>query len=226
MIRTIACICLYLAAASELGLAQSVTQINMDSGSFQMMNQASSFLTAGPAGDGNGAVLQLGYYTGATDPSNNFTGTWVPLTGLGSANTDYNTTSIGDKNSDTGNTDGTFVLQLFFGNAGSSMNLPVSTNQILSIRFYNGTTLANSTFYNAVSSDDWKWQTPAAAPNSPVITISLDKQNIEWESIVRLGQAGSTAFHTTISAIPEPSTYALFGLGAFGMMVLRRRIKK
>jgi len=32
-------------------------------------------------------------------------------------------------------------------------------------------------------------------------------------------------FKTTI-AIPEPSTYALIGLGAMGMMALRRRIKR
>src|SRR6266550_8052684 len=170
MIRHVAYTSICLAVASGLALAQNIEQVNMDSGSHQLMDQGSTFLSAGPAGDGNGDVIQLGYYTGATNSSSNFTGNWVPLTGQGSGNTDYNQTSIGDRNSDTGNTDGTFSLQLFFGNANSSANLP-AVGTILSIRFYNATTLANSTFYNAVSNDAWVWQTPNSVPQQPVIVI-------------------------------------------------------
>src|SRR4051812_8392617 len=88
MIKTIAYTCICLVAASEVALSQNSTQVNFDSGSKTVMNQANTALTAGPVGDGNGAVLQLGYFTGATDVNNNFTGTWVPLSGQGSANTD------------------------------------------------------------------------------------------------------------------------------------------
>src|SRR5438132_13686886 len=114
MIRNIAYTCLCLAAASQLALAQSNTTVNMDSGSQLVCDQNTSAMnavTAGPLGDGNGDVIQLGYYNGAINGSNNFTGSWVPLTGQGSANTAtvpasteaYNQTSIGDRNSDTGN---------------------------------------------------------------------------------------------------------------------------
>jgi hypothetical protein len=235
MNKIIPYMCVCLAASSELGLAQVNTQVNMDSGGQTVADQNNTTLTAGPAGDGNGAVLQLGYYTGATNSNSNFAGNWVPLTGQGSANTaivlasappeQYNQTSIGDRNSDTANTDGTFSLQLLFGTyPGSSSDLPAA-GTILSIRFYNGSTVANSTFFNTVSNDAWLWYGPAPVPQYPVISISLDNSNLEWESVERLGQEGNSAFHTTI-AMPEPTTYALLGFGALGMMVLCRQTKK
>ena len=230
MIRPIACICLCLVAASGIASAQTFTTINTDSGNALVFDQntaASNPLTAGPIGDGNGDVIQLGYYTGATSAGNNFTGTWVPLTGQGSANTAFNTTSIGDRNTDTGNTNGTFSLQLNFGvDSTSNQSLPAS-GTILSIRFYNGTTLANSSFYNTVSDNAWVWASPAAPPNNPVIVMELDTSDAAqiWESIVKFGQASNTAFHTTIP-IPEPSTYALLGVGALSLLRLRRRLKR
>ncbi len=142
----------------------------------------------------------------------------------GSTGETYNQTSIGDTTLNTGNTDGTFVLQLLFGNdAGSSQNLP-SAGTILSIRFYNGTTLAGSTFFNTVSNNNWIWQTPAAPPTNPVIAISFDNAGLLWEGGV------NSAFHTTIpfAAVPEASTYAstLLGLAGFGLAAIRRRLKK
>jgi len=230
--KTIASIAIYLTAACGFALAQSSTQVNIDSGSFQVMNQGSSFLTAGPAGDGNGAVLQLGYYSGATSGSSNFVGTWTPLTGQGSANTDiilgstaqYNQSSIGDKNTDTGNTDGTFSIQFFFGsNAANSMNLPPA-GTILSIRFYNNTTLASSSFYNAVSNDTWVWANPAFPPST--VVMSLDNAGLEWQSIA-MGQAATTAFHTSIAIpIPEPSTMVLLGMALSALPVIYRRKRK
>ena len=211
------------------------TTVNFDSGDFQILDQntaATNPLTAGAAGDGNGAIIQLGYFSGA-----NFTGTFTPLSGQGSANTAivpgssppemYNQTSIGDRSAFFAGA-GTFSLQLSFTltDSTSNNNLPAAGTQ-LAIRFYNGTTLANSSFFNTVSSTSatWLWQ----APNTPpaLVEISLNDPGLVWESIVRAGQSANTAFHTTIP-IPEPSTIALLGfaLAAAPVVYIRRRLKK
>lgn len=199
-------------------------------------------LSAGTALDGDGAVLQLGYYDGATT-GNNFLGNWVPLSGEGSLNTavvpgsndlePYNKTSIGDVSSSfigSGfNGTGAFGLSLNFvvGNASSGNNLPNSTTIPLAIRFYNASTIGTSTYYNVVSDDSWTWKAPT--PTSSNVTISLDdvNPNLEWLSIVQ-GQAANTAFHTTIplTAVPEPGTVAAGVLAAatmIGAAVSRRR---
>ena len=223
--------CLTLAVGAVHG---QTTTVNFDSGDFQILDQntaATNPLTAGPAGDGNGAILQLGYFTGA-----NFTGTFVPLSGQGSANTAivpgssppemYNQTSIGDRGAFFAGP-GTFSLQLSFTSTDptSNNNLPASGTP-LAIRFYNGTTLASSTFFNTVSSTSttWQWQSPNTPP--ALVEISLNDPGLLWESVVRAGQASNTAFHTTIP-IPEPSTIALIGFALVGapIVYLRRRLK-
>jgi hypothetical protein len=226
--RKIAVIGVCLSALSLTCVRGDQTTVSFDSGSQIVFDQGSTPLSGGTTADGDGFVLQLGYFTGA-----NFTGTFIPLSGEGSANTgiipgsvpaeQYNKTSIGDLNVN-GAGNGTFALSLDFiaGDLLTGNNLPANGTQ-LAIRFYNGTTMASSTFYNTVTDSLWVWKSPATPPAS--VTLSLNDASLVWESIVR-GQAASTAFHTTISAIPEPSTYALMCLGALGMMVLRRRVKK
>lgn len=204
--------------------AQDTTTVSFDSGTQTVYNEntgATIALTGGTTADGNGAVLQLGYFDGAT-AANNFLGNWVPLTGETSLNTAYNTTSIGDLNAN-GAGDGTFALSLNFvlGSATTGNSLPASNTVPLSIRFYNGTTLAGSTFYNIVSDDLWLWKIPTT-PAANVV-LSLDDLGLEWYSIF-LGGAANTAFHTTI-LIPEPSTVALIGLGIGLIPLLRRRAK-
>jgi hypothetical protein len=225
-------------AATLHGLRADSTSVNFDSGDFQILNQntgASIALTGGTTNDGDGAVLQLGYFTGAT-AANNFAGTWVALSGEGSLNTaivpgsvppeGYNKTSIGDRNAFFAG-DGTFALSLTFtaGDAASGNSLPPA-GTILSIRFYNATTIASSSFYNIVSNDTWVWQAPV--PQGVNIPISLNDPGLEWLSIAQ-GGAANTAFHTTIpTAIPEPSTLACLLFGGAGTLALgkiRRRFK-
>jgi hypothetical protein len=206
----------------------------LNSGDQSVLDQNSSPLAAGPSGDGNGAVLQLGYYTGGS-ASNNFLGTWVPLSGETSLNTatipgsappeQYNQTSIGDLTVSFAGP-ATFAMQLSFRPADptSGNNLPSSTTIPLALRFYNNTTIASSTYYNVVSDDTWMWQPPAVPPST--VNISLNDPGLEWLSIAQ-GQAANTAFRTTIplSQVPEPGTIAAgcASAGALLVAAIRRR---
>ncbi len=225
-----------LTIAANVSRASLTTQVTFDSGSQTVFSlNGVTPLTAGVGSvNGDGAVLQLGYYSAAT-AANNFLGTWVPLTGEGSANTGgstdsaggttFNHTSIGDAVNDGGAGAGQFALSLKFdaGVANTSNNLPLSTAIPLSIRIYNGTSIASSTHFNAVSRDSWLWQLPAEpAPFPPTIAISLDQSGLEWQSISVSGQPGSTAFTTSI-AVPEPSSMLLAGLGLASLVARRRR---
>ena len=202
--------------------AQALTTVNLSSGGQRLYSSATftaaNLLTAGnTATTGDGAVLQLGYFSTATT-ANNFSGTFIPLSGQTSLNTAYSNTSIGD-NAASGAGAGQFVLSLSFttGSLTTGNSLPAAGTP-LSVRFFNNTTLATSTFFNAVSNDIWLWQTPAAAPNSPIVAITLNDAGLEF-----LGGA-SSAFYTSQAVVPEPSSFAFAGLGTAGLLwMLKRR---
>jgi hypothetical protein len=240
MVKKIVIISVCLTGLFQFVQAQNQTTVGFDSGSQTIFNQASTPLTAGTAADGDGAVLQLGYYDGASI-ANNFLGNWVPLSGEGSLNTaiiagsspageTYNHTSIGDLSSAGAGANGIFALSLVFvvGDPASGNSLPGSTTIPLSIRFYNGTTIASSTFFNVVSDDLWLWKAPQPSNVPNNVAITLDQAGLEWLSIAQGGAAG-TAFHTTLpTAIPEPSTLACLLLGGAGTLAIgkmRRRFK-
>jgi PEP-CTERM motif len=234
MVKRIGIISLCLVAAFQVVRADTTT-VSFDSGDFMIFDNPALHggsdvaLSGGTTADGNGDVLQLGYFTGP-----NFSGTFVPLSGETSLNNatisgsspaePYNKTSIGDLNTN-GAGDGTFALSLDFvsGNANSGNSLPSAGTQ-LALRFYNNTTIASSSFYNTVTDASWLWTAPATPPS--FVTISLNDSPLIWESIAAKGQAAGTAFHTTIAAIPEPSTIALLGLSLIGVPLARRRFKK
>ena len=221
MVKKIAITCLCLVAAFQVSRADQIT-VDIDSGSSSLFNSGSTLLTAGSAVvNGDGAVLQLGYFTGA-----NFTGTWTPLTGQGGANSAWNTTSIGDYVIEGGVAGKFFIPGLTFvaGSGTSGNSLPINGKQ-LALRFYDGTSIATSTFYNTVMAPSWKWKDPASPP-SVNVTMSLADPGLVWESIFAQGQATTTAFHTSILiAIPEPSSLALIGMALAGapLAYLRRR---
>lgn len=204
---------------SSLSLHAVTTVVSFDSGSVLVGNNAGSPLSAGAAADGNGTVIQLGYFTGAS-AANNFAGTWVPLTGAGSNNTQYNSTSIGDY-AVTADGNGTYGMTVTFDPAvaGRNMDLPAGTTIPLAIRFYDATTVDGSSFYNTVSHDSWLWKVPGpSSPTPPTINMSLDQPGLEWEG------GGGSALRTTIAAaVPEPSRMLLALVGVFGLALRRRR---
>jgi hypothetical protein len=201
---------LCLAVLAPAGLFASTSQLNLNSGSLTLNN--SNTTTPLAIGD----VLQFGYYTGATNSSTLFSGTWVPLTGFGGGNSAFTNIAIGYASTN-GAGPGTFAFALTFtnGSSTSGVNLP-SAGQIMSILFYNGTTLANSTYYGAASDVSWTWLAPASVP--PVMAFSFDDTGIKWlDNSVNTNN--STAYTGTLLAVPEPSFIMLFALGT-GLLVL------
>lgn len=169
-----------------------------------LQNQSSIPLSAGSTADGDGALLEFGFYSlaSASDP---FSGIWNPLTGPNSVSLII--TTIGDQ----AHPDGRFGMSYYLD--PTSVGL-LQDGTPLAIRFYNSTTRANSTFFNTVSNTagSWNW-------NSSAFQINILIGNLPgtvWE-----GGTGS-AFRTTI-AVPEPSALILVGCGATIWAGRRRR---
>jgi hypothetical protein len=206
-------------ALPAAAFAAAQVQVNFDSGTQTVLNQSGFALTPGSASDGNGAVLELGYYDGAS-VGNNFAGVWHALTGASSLNTGgdtgsglaFNTTSIGDIGGGAApEGSGIFAFSLVFDDtvSGTFNDLPSATTFPLAIRFYDSTAIAGSSFFNVVSNDAWLWKLPATpSPLPPTINMSLDDAGLEWQSIAGAGQSATTAFHTSLP-VPEPSAFLL-----------------
>jgi hypothetical protein len=167
-------------------------------------------LTTGPKENpGNGAVIQIGYYSLATsaDP---FAGDWVVLVGPG---TSVEAANIGE------------VLGSFYVNSGHFGGTATFSTAVpgepapstpLAIRFYDGTSIDSSIYYNAVSMDDWRWRRPRGADTTVNMTIrGAGIPGLVWEG------GESSAYRTTI-AVPEAST-GIFILVAGSAMLGRRK---
>lgn len=184
-----------------------------------LKDNTGAVLSAGTSANGDGMAVQIGYYSTAT-VGNNFSGTWIPLTGQNSVNSAYLSASIGDEGTAGGIPDGEFYsgdqLELIEGSATRG-NFPSSTTIPLSLRFYNAALVSNATRYNTVSDDLWLWKTPgSSSPLATQVIMTLADLGLEWE-----GGAGSE-FKTTL-VIPEPTSAFLLALGAVGLLGRRRR---
>ncbi len=210
--------------------AAAIITLTFTSDSHTLRDNLGAILSGGTTADGDGDVVQIGYFSAAS-VSNNFAGTWIPLTGQGSLNTGgvidgsspaeaYNKTSIGDTFSGGNNaSDGQFAvsLTLTVGDATTGNSFPSSTSVPLALRFYNGKTIATSTFYNTVSSDGWLWTTPLEPPSIAAVNMDMDSGVMEWE-----GGAASADKTTITVPTPEPTSAFLAVVGGIAMLVSRR----
>lgn len=210
-------------ATSQAAIVTSV-DINWDGGNgiaTLFKNQSGALLSNGVlTADGDGFALQLGYFDGAST-ANNFAGTWIPLTGFGTLNTQYSSFTVGDGEGGAGEVYGSFKFEPAVAARGSS--LPLSTTIPLSIRFYNAASVGAATFFNTVSNDAWLWRAPANDQPVPAPPVNIQNLGVlEYQSIAQLGQPGTSAASTTIP-IPEPTSAFLVAVGAAGLMMRRRR---
>ena len=225
---------LHLLAFSALTFIGAVMQgeaaivtVNFDSGSFLMTDSnGSTVLSGGTAAEGNGAVVQLGYFNAATGAFP-FNGNWVPLTGQGGANPAFSTTSVGDQ-AIFGATNGQFAISVTFDTQDSTKNQSLPAAGVpLAVRVFNKTTTSASTFYQTISSNltTWQWQTPADAPANPLILMSLDDglATLRREDGTPAGAAVVPPFSTNVVNVPEPSALTLAAFGGVGMLLARRR---
>jgi hypothetical protein len=165
----------------------------------ELSNRVSIPLSAGTSANGDGTLLQLGFYSSAT-ASDPFVGSWIVLA----------TSSIGDLGV---NQQGRFSVSTTLVE-GSFISPTPGTP--LAIRYYDGFTAATSTYFNAASdvTGAWNW----VAPGDPVPVLNL--QITKLSSVFESGVVG--AFQTRISTgIPEPTAMALLLVGV-GFFVLRR----
>lgn len=168
-------------------------------------------LTSGTkAVDGDGAIIQIGYYSLATT-SDPFAGNWVALAGPG---TGVETKTVGDLNGTPGIVGGNAVLAAKGPGSGS---YPVISTPIV-IRFYNGTSLASSTHYNAVTLSDWYWLSPTTDNGILLAIWDASLIPMTWE-----GGSGS-AFRTTLpNVVPEPSVFLISVISGSAFVWRRKR---
>lgn len=192
-----------------------------------LVDQGGTPLTAGGEANDDGAVVQLGYFDQVPhllDPADFGVQHWdrfTPLTGAGSPNAERHPTSIGGYDS---RASGPFGFLFYPAPVAIELDteldrgLPESYPVRLGIRFFDGTTVEESTTYNIVTSDYASWILPdPAAGGGENVVLNLDEVNLTWAS----GVGG--AYQTAMVVVPEPVVMAQLLLGALFLTAVRRR---
>ena len=219
--------CIALMTVCSQGAA--LVTFNIDTGNRLLRDNTGAALTPGVLGtDHDGAVVQIGYFQSATVGNNFGNGTFVALTGEGSVFGVLPTT-IGDSFNN-GTIAGQYFsdpINLFAGtNGGANDGLFPAVNTPLSIRFYNKTTIALSTFSETVSNNLWLWKAPANSPSQPIINLSFDSAGLLARSGAVVATPGSNINTSTPTAAPEPTSAALLLVGLVSLASRRRRVAK
>lgn len=158
-------------------------------------------LSAGSEEAGDGAVVALGYFTGANTAAG-FAGEWVPLTGLQAANIPFQKTTLGDASSGGTLPHGFFSFQTDFDSSDSAryQRMPPPGTR-LAIAIYNRSTIGGSSHFNIVTHDAWVWEEPG-----PILPTFLFL-NPSTPGTVWFGGA-STAMRTTVATSHFPGNAA------------------
>ena len=204
------------------------------------MDLSGTSLTAGVNSvSGDGAIIQLGYFSGATGANasdNNFVGQFIPITGDGSANlvsgAQFDTTIGDDPAAGFGPPfAGQFQLSVIFTPAGQPVIPPIGA--VLSIRIFDKASLtASGVKFMTLSNNAWKWKdfADSTSPSSS-LDISIADTGTRFEN--RNGAGGlvstpngslATGNERPSISVPEPSCFLL--LATVGMMSFARRNRK
>ena len=107
---------------------------------------------------------------------------------------------------------------------GAGYNSDILGGQGLTVGVYQNVGTAPDTGFAT-----WSGNTPSV---TPFATYNVTFENVTGSALDIYGTTGTTstlegslvlANNGTISAVPEPGTYVLFGLGALGLMIVYRR---
>lgn len=220
---------LVLSVISNISYGAAITTLSISSGFSpdRAINDLGGVtpLPSGAANTaGDGAVIQIGYYTSATAGNNFGSGNFVALTGPGTV-FGFTNTTIGDTpaNLSPGPYNGFFITGINIQAGINDLLLPTPGTP-LSIRIYNNTMIGSSTRYEALSNNLWAWQTPADAPLSPTINMNLNSLGLVAKSGAVVAAPGTTI--TTSIATPEPTSAALLLVGLVSLASRRRRVAK
>ena len=214
-----------LLVATSTARCAAITIVTFWTSSFKLVDGYYVPLTGGnPNVDHDGTVVQLGYHSNAT-VGQEFSGSWIPLTGEDGANSAYAGSTIGDTASTEGTGDGVFDDGWVFvlGNATRGMNLPPAGTP-LAFRFYDGSSIASSFWFEEVSSPVWLWIDPTSGPFSPRIDMTISDAGVKRISglpVSRFSPQISTAVPKGIFT-PEPSTILMAAAGVLTLTARRR----
>lgn len=201
--------------------------IVIDSGGKSFRDELGGTLSGGnPSINGDGAKVQLGYYSDASLPSTPFGATgsdaissFTALTGPG---TPFGVNfTIGDSVSNSAG-DGELFVDSFSISTGIADGILPTAGKPLVLRIFNGA----QTFALDLSNANglWNWQTPADVP--PTVFIYLDDPGLvargtglNNRSSVSVGASPQTLN----SVVPEPTSAALVMVGLLSFAARRRR---
>jgi len=168
-----------------------------------------------------GSIFQVGYFDGvdtAKDPATYTPADWSSFTAISGIDS-LNPSKLTSINDAGGVGTGTHDLSLNYDTAVDQT--PAAYPVRLGFRYFDSTTTTLLVNFNTVASSENTWKlldrSGDPKPPSPTPTIfGSGDAGLTW-------QDNTNPFKTTITAVPEPSSFALLGLGGMALLFRRRK---